>query len=681
MDTDGRAPNRLIDEKSPYLLQHARNPVDWYPWGDEAFGRAKQEDKPVFLSIGYSTCHWCHVMERESFEDEEVARVLNRDYISIKVDREERPDLDAVYMAVCQALTGAGGWPLTLFLTPDKAPFFAATYLPKRRRYGSKGLLELLAEITKLWNGSRERLLRSSDEISAFVADQAQRTKDPAQPEESILKRAIDGFKGSFDAQNGGFGRAPKFPCPHNLIFLLQAAAVYEDVQARDAAEKTLQQMYRGGIFDQLGGGFSRYSTDSQWLAPHFEKMLYDNALMTLAYTEAFRQTGRELYRTAARRTVQYVLRELADEEGAFTCGQDADSEGEEGRYYAFTPREVKEALGEADGAALCAWLDITQQGNFEGKSIPNLLKNPSYESPDPKIERSAARLYEYRAKRMPLHRDGKILTAWNALMIAALARGSAVLGEEGWLDAARRAAHFLQRRLKTPDGRLFIRWRDGEAANEGILDDYAFYAWAHIELYLAAADPADLLEAIRAAEKMIVLFEDGGRGGFYLSAQDAQTPLCRIKELYDGAMPSGNSVCALVFVLLGRLTGEPVWQERAISQLSFLAGNITDAPSNHSFALLALLRECNPSIQIVCVTGQETAPLKELHALCNRCALPPLLWVKSRENCGLLGKAAPFTEHYPFPEQGVAYYFCRDGRCLAPVQDLSALEELLKQK
>lgn len=662
--------NRLSREKSPYLLQHARNPVDWYPWGAEAFETARREDRPIFLSIGYSTCHWCHVMERESFEDREVADALNRDWVAVKVDREERPDIDAVYMTACQALTGSGGWPLTILMTPDQEPFWAGTYLPKHSRYGQPGLLELLERAAELWRTRREELLRAGNQLTACLA--VRPAAESAAPDRGLLQKAAALFRRTFDEAHGGFGGAPKFPTPHNLLFLLRFGQAEDNAQALRMAETTLTQMARGGIFDQIGGGFARYSTDERWLAPHFEKMLYDNALMAYTYLDAFVQTGREFYRRTARRTLDYVLRELTGPEGEFYCGQDADSDGEEGKYYLFTPEEVERVLGRESGARLCQWYDVTSEGNFEGKSIPNLLENRAYEWEPPELDTLRHRLYEYRLGRVSLHRDSKVLTAWNALMIAALAKAYRVLGEHRYLNAAHRAAAFLREHLTQSGGGLWLRWREGEAANEGQLDDYAFYAWALLELYAAGFDASHLREAVRLAEEMEQRFRDRENGGFYLTAEGAERLITRPKEVYDGAIPSGNSVAGLVLVRLWKLTGEPRWQEAAHRQMCFLAGSAAEYPTGYSFGLLALAEALYPSRELVCVTA-EGVP-EGLRELAERWQLNVL--VKTRDN----GEELPaFAGAYPLPERGTVFYLCRNGACSRPVTSLEALEKRLE--
>jgi len=663
-----RMSNRLGMERSPYLLQHKDNPVDWYPWGAEVFEKAKALDRPVFLSIGYSTCHWCHVMAHESFEDEEVAQAVNASFLPVKVDREERPDVDAVYMAACLAMNGSGGWPLTVLLTPDQRPFWAGTYLPKEQ------LLRLLDQAARLWREERAEVLAAGDRLTAYLRQE--RENGPDVPGRELVRRAAEQFARSFDSRWGGFGPPPKFPTPHNLIFLLRYAHVTGEGQAGEMALHTLDAMYRGGLFDHVGGGFSRYSTDVRWLIPHFEKMLYDNALLALAYGEAFQYTRRALYEQVVRRTLDYVLRELSLPQGGLCCGQDADSGGVEGKYYVLTPDELVQVLGREDAARFCRWYDITPTGNFEGKSLPNLLGQTQWDREPEEIAALRERVYIYRLGRTQLHRDDKVLTAWNGLMLAALARAGLLLDEPRYLDAARRTADFLAARLTMPDGRLLARWREGDAAHPGKLDDYAFYAYGLLELYAAAFDPADLTRAVKLAESLLERFFDGKRGGFYPYASDGEQLLTRTKEAYDGAMPSGNSVAALVLSRLARLTGETSWQRAADLQLSWLAGAAGDYPAGYSFAMLALLEELWPSAQLV-VTAQ--AIPGELTAFLRETPHPGLtVLVKTPDSANALEKLAPYTRDYPIPGRGARYYLCRDGACTQPVDSTAALKALL---
>lgn len=663
--------NHLQSEKSPYLLQHLENPVDWYPWGKEAFKKAFTEDKPVFLSIGYSTCHWCHVMAHESFEDTEIASLLNQGFVPIKVDREERPDVDAVYMSVCQALTGSGGWPLTVIMTPEQKPFFAGTYFPKYRRYAQPGLIDILNQILQLWKNKREQLLQSGEQISAALAQERHSTTG-LEPDKSLLHKGYRLFRRQFDEKWGGFGTAPKFPTPHNLLFLMRYAALEEEPYALAMAEATLESMARGGIQDQFGGGFSRYSTDEKWLAPHFEKMLYDNALLLMAYVNAYQATGKEIYADTACRTANYILRELSHESGGFFCGQDADSDGEEGKYYVFTPEEVRAVLGEEEGKKICRLYGITGEGNFEGKSIPNRIgqEEPALPMDDERLKK----LCSYRLERTALHKDDKILLSWNAWTILALARAGRALADERYGKAAARAVQFIENNMIDGNNRLFLRWRDGEAANTGQLEDYAVYALALTELYRLTFEPAYLQNALDRARQMVKLFEDKEHSGYFITADDAEQLITRPKETYDGAIPSGNSVAAAVLQRLAALTGESFWQEAADRQFRFISGEIEHYPMGSSFALNALASVLYPHQELVCtVSGGVPNELDKF--LKNNSAEDLYILVKTKENAETLAACAPFTREYPIPEKGEAWYLCENGTCHEPVTDFKKLK------
>lgn len=661
--------NRLNQEKSPYLMQHGENPVDWYPWSEEAFRKAAREDKPVFLSIGYSTCHWCHVMAHESFEDPEVADLLNREFISIKVDREERPDIDAVYMSVCQAMTGSGGWPLTIFMTPEQKPFFAGTFFPKYGGYGRFGLMDLLERVADLWKNNREELLRAGNQITAAINQE--QTSNGQKPNRSLVERAYGQLAQRFDHKWGGFGGAPKFPTPHNLLFLMRYGEVSREPNAMKMVEITLEDMAKGGIFDHIGGGFSRYSTDEMWLVPHFEKMLYDNALLLIAYTKAYQHTKKESFADMARRTVRYILRELTSEEGGCYCGQDADSGGVEGKYYVFTPEEVKAVLGEADGAEFCRLYDITDSGNFEGKSIPNRIRSleNGWDIKDPRLEM----LYDFRLNRTKLHKDDKILLSWNAWAMIALAKAGQVLEEPSYLDAAVRIHEFIESKMVTEHDRLYLRYRDGEAAYEGQLEDYAVYALALLELYRATFDAKYLQAAIHRAKQMVELFEENNKGGYFMTAFDGEQLIARPRETYDGAIPSGNSVAALVLQTLASLTGEQKWQAAADRQLSFLTGKIGEYPSASCFGVLALMGALYPHRELVRATS-DGLPDELKNYLKSHPADDLQVLLKTKENAETLAECAPFTKDYPIPEQGSMYYLCENGACKAPVPELSQL-------
>ena len=644
-------PNHLQSETSPYLLQHAENPVDWYPWGEEAFRRAREEDKPVFLSIGYSTCHWCHVMARESFEDPETAELLNRWFVSVKVDREERPDLDSVYMAVCQAFTGGGGWPASIFLTPEKRPFFAGTYFPKRRQGGMVSFEELLTRIHERWEQDRSALLGPAEQIVALL-NRPSAAEDRAEPE--LLEDAVQLYKRLFDPINGGFGGAPKFPSPHNLLFLLSYYRRRGDRECLEMAERTLTQMARGGLFDHIGGGFCRYSTDERFLAPHFEKMLYDNALLVLAYCEAYETGKKKLYRLAAERTADFVLREMTAPAGGFYSAQDADSEGEEGKYYLFTPGEIIQLLGPERGEAFNRRFDITEAGNFEGKSIPNLLhSDPADRSFDGLLET----VYQYRQSRCALRLDDKILTAWNSLMIAALCRLYRAGGERNYLDAAKRADRFLWEHLW--DGEtLHVSFRAGRRGEKGFLDDYAACLFAQLALYGATLEGAYLERGERLCRDACDKFLDRKHGGFYLYGEDHEALILRPKETYDGAMPCGNSLMAWNLARLSQLVSEKAYGPLAERQLNFLAADAKQYPAGYAMFLLALLDGRDPPPKVTVVLPEkleaERLPLE----------LPAEAAVVLRE---------PGAD-YPLKNGKTTFYVCRGRSCLPPVNELPAL-------
>lgn len=616
-------------------------------------------------------------MAHESFEDDEVAQILNRDFISIKVDREERPDVDTVYMSVCQALTGSGGWPLTIIMTPNQKPFYAATYLPKNSRSGIIGVIELLSLIAQQWKQDRKKFISAGDEITAFLNKKSKILSEASTLDKNLVYKAVSYFKDAFDEKHGGFGVAPKFPTPHNLIFLLSYSHIEKDSNAAPMAEKTLVNMYRGGIFDHIGGGFSRYSTDNKWLVPHFEKMLYDNALLTLAYLRAYQLTGKDIYRRIINKTLNYVLKELTDSRGGFYCGQDADSDGVEGKYYVFVPEEIYKVLGKEKGSYFCNWFGIKQNGNFEGKNIPNLLNNTEFENQNTLIEECTEKLYDYRLKRASLHKDDKILTSWNALMIAAFSKAGKILNETKFIDAAIRADNFISEYL-LKDNYLHVRWREGEAAHEGNLDDYAFYALSLMALYDATFNVAYLEKCINMTEKMLDLFFDDANGGFYFYSLKGEQLINRPKELYDGALPSGNSVASLVLVRLAKLTGEIKWQKYIDLQLNFVGSEINKYPAGYSFALLAILEYIYPSKELVCVSA-DNSNLSELNDLLSKRFIFNLTIVfKTNENEAIINAISPIIKNFPIPKAGSAYYFCQNGTCSKPVYDIKSLCELM---
>ena len=684
--------NRLIREKSPYLLQHARNPVDWYPWGEEPFTRARAENKPVFLSIGYSTCHWCHVMARESFEDAAVAALLNEHFISIKVDREERPDLDQIYMSACQALTGQGGWPLSVFLTPEKKPFFAGTYIPKHSRYGITGLMELLPRLVSLWKNEREKAVQAGEQLLQAVAMQGRREGGGGLPGASVFDDAYRQLLGSFDEQSGGFGGAPKFPVPHRLSFLLRYWKRTGENKARQMVGLTLKSMARGGIFDQLGSGFHRYSTDERWLAPHFEKMLYDQALLAVAYLEAYQATGEQEYADTARAIFSYVLRDLRTPEGAFCSAEDADTEGEEGLFYLWTPAEITAVLGPERGELVAEYFGVTQSGNFEGgRSILHrphdqeqfaAKKGLSPEALAEMVGKSGAELLEARSRRERPFKDDKVIASWNGLIIAALSRGAAALGENRYAGAAAAAAAFIREKMIAPGGRLLRRYRGGEAALPAYLDDYAFLAWGLLELYRATFEPAHLEWALSLSRSMCDLFRGQG-GALQFAGADCDEGLPSCTDAHDGALPSGNSVAALNLLQLGRLTGDEALWERGASIIGAFAGELSDLPSAHSHLLAALDFALGPAAEIV-IAGEAGLPgVEQMAARARRGFHPNTLLLFHPTGAGARGieKIAPFTGQMKAAPGEAAAYLCRDRSCLPPVFSAAALEALLKEQ
>jgi len=614
--TEHKFTNKLINEESPYLLQHAHNPVDWYPWCEEAFARARSENKPIFLSIGYSTCHWCHVMEKESFEDEEVASFLNRCFVCIKVDREERPDIDHIYMTVCQALTGNGGWPLSIFMTPDKKPFYAGTYFPKNSQYGMPGFLELLDRIHTLWIEKPDELKLSADQIIAAVQEEpyAQPADDFERAGMDAAEEAFDRLKHSFDRLYGGFGSAPKFPAPHILLFLMRYYCRTGNEAALDMASETLLAIYRGGIHDHIGFGFSRYSTDRKWLIPHFEKMLYDNALLAVAYLECFQITGNPVMRTAAEEIFTYVLRDMTSPDGGFYSAEDADSEGEEGKYYVWTPDEIAKVLGEEEGREFCSLYNITAQGNFEGKSIPNLI-NATEEEINKAIllDNARAALLKAREKRVHPHKDDKILTSWNGMMIASLAIGGRVLGNRAYIEAAEKAYEFIVNNLQRNDGRLLARYRNGDSGILGYADDYAFLTWACMELFESTGRTEFLKKAMDLCNGLMELFWDEDKGGLFLYGKDGEQLISRPKEIYDGAYPSANSQTVMNLLRLSAITGNLSYSEKAHEILNAFGAVINGHPSGCCHSLSSVLYTSGSSREVTVIGMEEDRELQSM--------------------------------------------------------------------
>ena len=653
--------NRLKNEKSPYLRQHAENPVDWYPWGEEAFEKARREDKPVFLSIGYATCHWCHVMAHESFEDEGVAAILNAHYVPVKVDREERPDIDSVYMQACIAANGSGGWPLTAILTPEQEPFFIGTYFPKENRGGRMGLRFLLGAIAEKWKTGREELLHTAKEMTAYLRQES----EAAEPTDELPKKAMEQLMRSYDKEYGGFGWSTKFPSPHNLLFLMAYSAHSGDRKPREAVEHTLRQMLRGGIYDHFGGGFCRYSTDREWLKPHFEKTLYDNALLALTCTEAWQDGHMAMWREAAEQTLDYCLRELKSPDGGFYSGQDADSGGQEGAYYLFTPEEVCKVLGREAGKHFSECYDITAEGNFRGKSIPNLLLNNRWNFLPEGYDEYREKLREYRAGRMPLFTDNKILTGWNGLMLMALSRAARAFGDRRYLMEAQELAAFLLHHMRR-DGKWKARLCDGELRFDASLSDHCFVALGLLELYGADFEPQHILDAAAVAEELPRRFADP-RGGYFDTPADGEKLLLRPKETQDGALPCGNSAAAVLFDRLFRLTAEERQRALLDAQLAFLRSAAGRYPAACAFGLSALLLSEGPGRETVAVLPDESFPA-ELKAILGKWSPETVILVKTPARAEALSAAAPFTAEMDAKNGKPTYYVCTDGACALPV-------------
>ena len=691
------SPNRLINEQSPYLLQHAHNPVDWYPWSEEAFLRAQEEGKPIFLSIGYSACHWCHVMEEESFADLQVAKLLNDIFVCIKVDREERPDIDQVYMAAAHALTGAGGWPLTIIMTPDKRPFFAASYIPRESRYGMTGLLDLVPRINKIWQSQRQELENAGDQVLQALQNAARTPPGEGELAEPILDEAYDTFFRIFDGENGGFGDAPRFPAPHNLIFLLRYGNRTGKEPAYAMVEKTLHAMRRGGIFDQLGYGFHRYSTDAEWLVPHFEKMLYDQALLIMAYTEAYLATGREDFARTARETIAYVLRDMTNPGGGFYSAEDADSEGEEGKFYVWTKDEILRVLGEEDGERFSRIFGVTEAGNYReqpggrrtGQNILRLRRplaswahefSTSEEDLAWFVEGARQKLFTARGERVHPAKDDKILADWNALTIAALARAARVFDDPEYLTAAEKGAAFVLTSLRRPDGRLLHRYRNGEAGLPATLDDYAFMLWALLEVYEASFSPDYLVTATELSRDLVAHYWDCNQGGFFFVPDDADVPV-RQKPIYDGAIPSGNSVAMYALFVLGRMTANLEIEETANRMRHVFADAIRQSPAAYSHFLTGLEFMLGPNFEVI-ISGVPDA--EDTRAMVNAIRLhytpdAVVIFRPSDEEDPGITKVAGFTRDIVTVEGRATAYVCTNYACDIPTTDPEEMLRLVR--
>jgi uncharacterized protein len=679
-------PNRLSNETSPYLLQHANNPVDWYPWGDEAFDLAAELDKPVFLSVGYSACHWCHVMERESFEDEAISAELNNHFVSVKVDREERPDIDQIYMAAVQLITRRGGWPMSVFLTPDRKPFYGGTYWPPRRQMNSPGFADVLAAVLDAWHNRREQALQQSDELTDRIASSFP-LADASPICEQTLHTAAAQLEDSFDHVHGGFGRAPKFPHSMDIQLLLREWRRTGTKQLLHVVQHTLDKMAQGGIYDHLAGGFARYSTDDQWLVPHFEKMLYDNAQLCNVYLEAYQVTGEPRYERVVRETLDYIIREMTDEGGGFHSTEDADSEGVEGKFYAWNRDELVEVLGSDEATRFALVYGATEGGNFDGRNILYLPRSIEAACADhgwdvDETHRELAvcreKLLDRRATRIRPGKDDKVLVSWNGLMIDAMARAGATLNDWTYIQAADDAATFICEQMCREDGRLLHSWRSGEARLDAYLDDYACLIHALVSVYEATFDEHWVDEAVRLAELMVEHFHDAVDGGFFYTADDHEQLIARKKDYFDSSVPSGNGAAACALMRLSKLTGRSEWLQIATRTIESGSGVIENAPAASGQILLALDMVIGPMWELVIVASGRDQ--NELSAAVHQLFLPArIVAARDRSN------PENYSDHLSglFESRLAAdaqsqLYVCQDGICQQPVYGTVAAKEAI---
>jgi uncharacterized protein len=680
--------NRLIFEKSPYLLQHARNPIDWWPWGEEAFAEAKKQGKPVFLSIGYTTCHWCHVMEHESFEDPEVAAIINERYIAIKVDREERPDIDEVYMKVTEAMTGSGGWPMTVMLTPDKHPFFAGTYFPKESVAGRPGIKLIATELHKAWMEKREEVeataLGISGELANIMGGSPGEALDP-----SIFEKARAQYGERYDKEWGGFAMRPKFPVAPNFSFLLRHHLRTGDAESLAMVEKTLSEIRRGGVYDHIGHGIHRYAIDREWLVPHFEKMLYDQALYVIACLEAYQVTGDEVHARNAREVLTYVTRDMTSVTGGFYSAEDADSEGEEGKFYTWKNSEVLEVLGASDGGFFLTTYRFQEEGNFleekthakNGTNIPHLRADLSDED-RARLEPLRQKLWERRETRVHPQKDDKILTDWNGLMISAYARAAQALGDEADAVIATRAADFVLSKLATEDGRLLKRYRQGEAGLTAHLEDYAFLIRGLLDLYETTFEVRYFEKAVALQKTLDELFWDEKEGGYFTVAKDAEALIVRAKKLYGGAIPSGNAISIGNLARLHRMTGDTAYATRTEALIRAFSGEIVEQPAVYPETLCGLDFYFGPTREIVISGEKDAADTKAMIAALRKGFRPnQVILLRTPENAEALAKIAPYTETQTSLEGKATAYVCRDFSCKAPTTVVTEMMASVEEK
>ena len=675
--------NRLAREKSPYLLQHQHNPVDWFAWGEEAFAKARQENKPIFLSFGYSTCHWCHVMERESFEDEKIAAYLNGHFVSIKVDREERPDVDKIYMSAVQAMGTGGGWPLNVFLAPDLKPFYGGTYFPPDGRHGRPSFLQVLQKITELWQQRRDDLAQSAQQLHAHLAAAAeQESTNLLVLTASVPHQAARAFKDEYDPRYGGFGNAPKFPRPSQPMFLLRHAARTNDPDAQRMVLFTCERMAAGGMYDQLGGGFARYSVDAQWLVPHFEKMLYDNAQLIHLYLDAHLVSGEARFANVARDIIRYVLRDMTHPDGGFYSAEDADSEGKEGKFYCWTRDEMATLLTPDEFKVAVRSFGVTEQGNFVDHSDPNPLPHQNVLNiADPKLtteeqvllDAAKQKMFAARASRVRPHLDDKVLASWNGMMLGAIARASAVLADDSYRAAAEKNLAFLQAKLwDAPTKTLFHRWRDGARDTVQLLDAYANLLAGVIDLYEATLDAKHLEFALALAETMLAKFYDADQGGFWQSPAGAPDLILRVKDDYDGAEPSGNSVAALALLRLGAITDRKDFKQAAEKTLRLFADRLQRLPQAVPHLLCALDFWLEEPRRVV-IAGDAASPqarglLRAAHSV----------YRPNKVVLGNSGPVEPFAKTLP-AKNGPVVYLCTGTACQPPTQDALKVKQLLR--
>lgn len=692
-ETKARA-NRLFGESSPYLLQHAHNPVEWYPWGEESLQKAKSENRPIFLSIGYSACHWCHVMAHESFEDEEIAKIMNENFINIKVDREERPDIDDIYQRVSQLAIGTGGWPLSVFLTPDQKPFYVGTYFPKYGRYGMPGFGTILGQLAEAYKTKRQEIDSATVEFLQALEHSA---KDVQQPrgvilDRSILDEAAVGLLHMSDPVYGGFGQAPKFPNPSNLLFLLRCYDISGLNRYKDFVMFTADKMAAGGIHDQIGGGFARYSTDQKWLVPHFEKMLYDNALLVQVYAELYQISGDEKYLEVVEKTLEYVRREMMSPENGFYSAQDADSEGEEGKFYVWSKQEIFNSLGDETIARIfCEYYGVGQAGNFEGKNILNIRSSFAdlslkYSRPPEMLKRiindASSRLFEIREKRVKPGRDDKILTAWNGLMISSFAKGFRVTNNKHYLEIAKNTIEFIESRVTRDNGRLYRTFKDGISKLNAYLDDYAFYVNALLDVFELDSNPIYLEKAIKYTDFMLQHFWDPVDCTLYFTSDDHEQLIVRTKSLYDLAVPSGNSVAASDLLRLYHLTQKNDYLEKAEQIMKSGATSSAENPFGFGQLLTAIYLYVKKPIEITVRTTDNIGEGQKMATWINKQFMPNAI-TAIIENQSQLSR----LQEYPFfsgtnsarTSQTDYAVICRNFTCSVPIYSLSDFQEQIK--